>query len=154
MRVPPTERRGRVHTSSVSVAVVDDVKADVSINKKDVKITYNRSSGPGGQRRDKTETCVTLYHYPTQIKIVCQKYSYRQKNEERAWELLKERVIKKRKENSDSQNHRQRENQIGIGGRLDKKRTYRVIDDIVIDHKTGKQISIKEWRKGKITKLH
>ena len=154
MRVPPTEKRGRVQTSSVSVAVVDDVDVDVSVNKRDVKTTYSKSSGSGGQRRDKTETCVTLYHYPTQIRVMCQDTPGKHKNEAKAWSELERRIAEKKSKDSKANQHSTRHDQIGKGGRAKKRRTYRVTDGAVQDHQTGKSIRLKDWEKGKVEKLH
>ena len=154
MRVPPTEKRGRVQTSSVSVAVVDHLEVDVNIDKKEVKTTYSRGTGPGGQHKNKVETCVTLYHYPTGIRVMCQDSRSKLKNESMAWEELKKRVEEVETKKAKSKISNDRNSQIGMGGRLKKRRTYRVIDGTVEDHITKKSIRFKDWERGKVGKLH
>ena len=154
MRVPPTEKRGRVHTSSVSVAVVDKLDDSIDIQKSDVKTVYALGTGPGGQHRNKTETCVTLYHYPTQIRVMCQDSRSKHKNEAKAWEELTRRVQELKLQENKSKTYSDRNSQIGLGGRGEKRRTYRVTDGTIEDHITGNKMRLKDWEKGKVEKLH
>lgn len=155
MRVPPTEKRGRVHTSSVSVALLEGVsKTEVEVDRNDVTEYITRGSGNGGQHRNKVETCVTLLHHPTGIKVMCQDSRKKTDNQKNAWKELLRR-LSELEFSKNKQNQKQtRIDQIGHGGRGEKIRTYRCIDDVVIDHITGKRISIKDFERGKISKLH
>lgn len=120
MRVPPTEKRGRVQTSSVSVAVVDELNVSTVINKKDVEVFYTRGSGAGGQHRNKVETCVTLHHKPSGIRVMCQDSRSKIKNEEIAWTELKRRIDELETYKAESKISNDRKSQIGTGGRLKK----------------------------------
>jgi peptide chain release factor 1 len=154
MRVPPTEKRGRVHTSSVSVAVVNHIESNLDFNKSDVEVFYTRGSGSGGQHRNKVETCVNLHHIPSGIRVMNQDSRSKQKNEEKAWQELKRRIEEKEVQKNQTLTSSERKNQIGTGGRLKKRRTYRVTEGMVQDHITGKSIRIKDWERGKIQDLH
>jgi peptide chain release factor 1 len=124
----------------------------VEINKSEVKREYTRDSGPGGQHRNKTESCVVLTHYPTGIKVKraekCQ-----HKNERDAWKELTERVNNFYETGYDGEVVEKRREQIGNGNRGDKRRTYRVQDNLVIDHITGKTAKLKDILRGKINNL-
>jgi len=154
MRVPPTEKRGRVHTSSVSVAVVNQLTVDVSIDKSEVETFYTRGSGAGGQHRNKVETCVNLHHIPTGIRVMNQDTRSKHRNEERAWDELQNRLEEQQQQKNHTKTSKARKSQIGTGGRLKKRRTYRVTDGTVQDHQTGKSIRMKDWERGKVEKLH
>lgn len=154
MRVPPTEKRGRVHTSSVSVAVVNQLTLDVVIDKSEVEIHYSRGTGPGGQHKNKVETCVKLHHIPTGIRVMNQDTRSKSRNEERAWDELQKRLEEQQQAANNSKTSNARKSQIGTGGRLKKRRTYRVTDGTVQDHQTGKSIRMKDWERGKVEQLH
>lgn len=151
LRIPPTEKRGRTQTSIITVAIIDPTKIfEYKINREEVEKHYTRSSGPGGQNVNRRSTCVQLTHIPSGIQIKCQDTRDQKKNEEIAWIRLEEKlkIIEIEKiTNSISEN---RFNQIGNSGRSIKKRSYRVKENLVIDHETGKTCTFKEFSKGEI----
>lgn len=153
-RVPPTERRGRVHTSSITIAVLDiNEKKEVNIDYSEIERIYTKGTGPDGQHKNKTETCVILKHIPTQISVRIDGRS-RKQNEKEAWKILKERIQELQDSNLQTKNFKIKRDQVGNGTRGDKRRTYRLQDDKVIDHITKKKTSYKNILKGKIKLLH
>ena len=152
-RVPPTEKKGRVHTSSITVAIleVNDYK-DVEIRPDEIRIETTRGSGPGGQHRNTTDSTVVITHISTGIKVVrngrCQ-----HKNKEEGLVEMKKRVNDFYRTGYDNASSEERRDQIGNGDRGDKRRTYRVKDAIVIDHVTDKSASLKDILRGKIELL-
>ena len=153
-RVPPTERSGRVHTSTITVAVLGaEEKKEFKLDKSQVTINFTRSRGKGGQNVNKVESCVQLIHHPTGIVIRSEDSRDREKNLVMAWERLSERLKKVFDEEIEKNHNKNRTNQIGSGERSDKKRTYREKDDRVVDHETGKEASLKQFMKGKLELL-
>lgn len=153
-RIPPTEKRGRVHTSSITVAVLDkDEYHEVKILPHEVSITYSKGTGAGGQNRDKNMSCVIITHLPTGIKA-SKNSRHQHKNKEAAMEEITKRVNYFYKTGHIQEEVDDRRDQIGKGNRGDKRRTYRVKDNIVIDHVTGKTARYKDIIKGKITLLN
>ncbi len=153
-RIPPNERRGRVHTSSITVSVLDKSDFDkkcVIINLTDVDTKYTRGSGNGGQKRNKTETVVVLTHRPSGIVVRSETQRTQHQNEQIAWEILKEKLQLVQDTNSMSSLRNKR---IVHTDRSDKRRTYRLQDGFVIDHITNKRADSKQILKGKIELLH
>lgn len=152
-RVPPTERKGRVHTSSITVAILDvnDYK-EVEIRPDEIRIETTRGSGSGGQRKNVTDNCVVMTHLATGLKVV-RDGRQQHKNKEDALEELTKRVNNLYRTGHDGEVTNERREQIGDGARSDKRRTYRVKDSIVIDHITGKTASLKDVMRGKIELL-
>ena len=124
------------------------------LNRNDVDRKYTRGSGNGGQKRNKVETVCVLTHRPTGLIVRCEDHRTREKNEEEAWNRLEERLSGMHDEKLGMQQRETRFNQIGFGNRNDKRRTYREQDGFVIDHVSGKRITIKELYKGNIVSLH
>ena len=154
IRIPPTERKGRTHTSTITIAVLDaSIKPEFILDKSEVTTNYTRSRGKGGQNVNKVESCVQLIHKPTGIVIRSEDSRDREKNEVAAWERLTEKLKKIFDDNLKQEYNTKRNNQIGSGERSDKKRTYRDKDDKVIDHETGKTSSLKQFMKGKLELL-
>ncbi len=152
-RVPPTENKGRVHTSSITVAILDDKQfEEVEITPDEYRIETTRGTGNGGQKRNKTESCVVITHLLTGIKVRRDSRS-QSKNKEAALLELTERVNNFYRTGYDEVNVEERRDQIGNGKRGDKRRTYRVKDDLVKDHITNKSTSLKNILKGKIELL-
>ena len=152
-RVPPTERKGRVHTSSITVAILQENEyKEVELRPDEYRLETTRGSGPGGQHRNTTDSTVVITHIATGIKVVrngrCQ-----HKNKEEGLVEMKKRVNEFYRTGHDNANSEERRNQIGEGSRGDKRRTYRVKDDIVIDHITGKTANLKDILRGKINLL-
>ena len=154
-RVPPTEKSGRVHTSTVKVVIVEKYENDVSveINEKDIKKEYTRGHGKGGQHKNKVSTCVVLTHMPTGIKVRIDGRD-RAKNEKEARKILTERLQKQKDDKFKTELASNIGEQIGTFRRGDKIRTYREQDNQVNDHITGKTATLKEIEKGFINLLH
>lgn len=146
-RIPPTEKRGRVHTSTVTVAVMDIVEFSSSFSEDDVEFQRSRGTGPGGQHRNVTESCVVAIHKPTGITVKADMRS-QHRSKEIALRVLQERVFELEKQAETSKRSEIRKNQVGSGMRGDKIRTYRSQDNQVTDHRTGKQWQLKKWMKG------
>jgi len=152
-RIPPTERKGRVHTSSITVALMEenDYK-EVEIHPSEYRLETTRGTGPGGQHRNTTDSTVIVTHEATGIKVVrngrCQ-----HKNKEEALVELKKRVNDFYRSGHDNEASEQRKDQIGKGDRGDKRRTYRVKDGVLIDHIKEKTANIKDIYRGKIQLL-
>jgi peptide chain release factor 1 len=155
VRVPPTEKYNRVQTSFITVAVMNsENKSDFKLNRNDVVKNYIRSGKKaGGQNLNKVNSCVQLTHIPTGIQVKSQETRDQYKNEIRAWEILIEKLkyIEDQKKYEETKNFRN--DQIGEGGRGLKRRTYRIREDLVIDHITGKTCRWRDILKGKIELL-
>lgn len=147
-RTPPNEKRGRVHTSTVTVAVFDSNDPTVPpLDYSSVDISTTKGSGPGGQHRNKTESCVVVTHRPTGITVRIDGRSQHQ-NKQAAMKLLAARVQEHNLNVAVAQQDKQRRAQVGSGMRGDKVRTYRTQDDQVNDHRTGQRWRLRDWVKG------
>lgn len=147
-RIPPTERDGRVHTSTVTVAVLGCGPA-ISVHEidmKDVRIDVSRGSGPGGQHRNKVNSCVTMLHRPTGITARVDGRD-QHRNRQVAIEVLRARVLQYRTDKMTAAVAEIRRGQIGSGMRGDKVRTYRVRDNQMMDHVTGEKKRLSDWIK-------
>lgn len=153
-RVSPTEKRGRVHTSSITVALIPEEEYKFKLNEDEIDRKYTRSSGKGGQHRNKVETCVVLTHKPTGIQVRIGNNRERHRNEEIAWEEMERRIKEIYFSKLKGNEVNNRREQIGNGSRGDKRRTYRVKDDLVIDHITNKKVKLKEILKGNLELIH
>ena len=154
LRVPPTEKRGRTQTSIITVALVDpNDKLEFSLNRNEVDRQYTRSGGKGGQNVNKVSSCVILTHRPSGIQIKCQDTRDQYKNEEIAWQRLEERLKSIEEVKWNKKVYQNRLDQVGSGSRSDKKRSYRIKEDLVIDHETGKQCSFRDFSRGKLELL-
>ena len=144
IRIPPTERKGRTQTSVISVALIDpNDEFKYKMDRSGVIKNYIRGTGNGGQAINKTSSCVQLVHKSTGIMVKCQETRDRSKNEELAWIKLEEKLKDIDKQKYESNLYYKRFDQIGYSDRSDKRRTYRIKDDIVTDHITGKSCYIK-----------
>ena len=137
-RVPETEAQGRIHTSTVTVAVlpeVDDV--EVEINPADIKFETCKSSGAGGQHINKTESAIRLYHKPSGIVIECQDERSQFKNKDKALKLLKAKLYDMKRQEQHDKIATERKSQVGTGDRSERIRTYNYPQNRVTDHRIG-----------------
>jgi peptide chain release factor 1 len=142
-RVPPTERKGRVHTSTVTVAVIDESAPLIKVLDADLKIEWYSGTGAGGQYRNKHQNSCRITHLPTGITAKAECRS-RTNSLEQARAAIQQRVDNETKRCYNSIIASDRKSQVGTGMRGDKIRTYRFQDDQVQDHITGKRSSVKK----------
>ena len=152
-RIPPTERRGRVHTSTVTVAVIPDSPSGFRLNLSEVTIETYRAGGKGGQHRNKTETAIRARHLPTGLVACAASEKSQKQNKRSALKVLAARLASQEAAQAASATNRSRRAQIGGGARGDKRRTYRERDDRVTDHKTGRRTRLSKLRRGDWSEL-
>lgn len=152
-RVPPTERKGRVQTSTVTVAVFEVLEqARFALHDADIEIFTTKDSGPGGQHRNKTESCVVMRHRPTGIEAKASTKSQHD-NRRLAREVLESRVREHYASVANAKASEQRKRQVGSGQRGDKIRTYREQDNTVSDHRSGQKARLSDLRSGDFRKI-
>jgi peptide chain release factor 1 len=148
-RIPPSEKRDRVHTSTITVAVLaepDD--RELVIAERDLDWAYSRGSGAGGQHRNKTESAVDLTHLPTGIVVHCESERSRLQNRAIALAQLRARIFAEKRATEERHRAAERRAQVGSGMRGDKRRTIRCQEGVVVDHPTGKTMRLREYLRG------
>ena len=137
-RVPVTESQGRVHTSAATVAVLPEAEeVDVALDPNDLAIDVYRSSGPGGQSVNTTDSAVRVTHVPTGIVVTCQDEKSQLQNKDKALRILRSRLLQLERERQEAEMSSTRRDQVKGGGRSEKVRTYNFKENRVTDHRVG-----------------
>lgn len=142
-RVPETETAGRIHTSTVTIAVLPEAKeVDVQINPSDLRIDVYRSSGAGGQHVNTTDSAVRITHIPTGVVVACQEERSQHKNKAKAMKVLQSRILAAQVERQEAEMSKERKLQVGTGMRAEKVRTYNYPQNRVSDHQV--EVTLKK----------
>ncbi|HDH31332.1 MAG TPA: PCRF domain-containing protein [Candidatus Wolfebacteria bacterium] len=151
-RIPKTEKTGRIHTSTASVAIIPEIEPkEIQINNNDLEISFFRSSGPGGQNVNKVETAVRILHKPTRLVVASQAGRSQYKNRETAMSILRAKIYEQKQIEEQKNLGTLRREQIGTADRSEKIRTYNFPQDRITDHRIGKKFhNIEEILNGNL----
>ena len=154
-RIPVTESQGRIHTSAASVAVfpeADDIEIEIDPN--DLRVDVFRSSGPGGQSVNTTDSAVRLVHFPTGITVTCQDEKSQHKNKTKAMKVLKSRLFEQKRIEKEAEESASRKSMVSTGDRSAKIRTYNYPQGRVTDHRINLTLyKLEEIINGNIQEL-
>ncbi len=154
-RVPATEANGRIHTSTVTVAVLPEAEeVDVEIRPEDLEISVCRASGPGGQGVNTTDSAVQMHHKPSGLTVFCADERSQQKNKAKALKVLRSRLLKAKEEEEHAKYAANRKGQIGTGDRSERIRTYNFPQNRLTDHRINLTLhNLPQVMEGHITEL-
>lgn len=154
-RVPETESGGRIHTSTVTVAVLPEAEeVDFEINTDDLRIDVYRASGAGGQHINKTESAVRITHIPTGVVVACQSERSQHQNKEAAMKILRSKLYEEMERKKNQELASERKNQVGTGDRSERIRTYNYPQGRVTDHRIGLTLhKLEQVLNGELTEL-
>lgn len=154
-RVPETESQGRVHTSTVTVAVLPEAEdVEVEIREEDIRVDVYRSSGAGGQKVNKTETAIRITHFPTGLVVTCQDERSQLKNKDKAFKVLRSRLYDYYSSQNQSAYDEHRKSLVGRGDRSERIRTYNFPQGRVTDHRIGLSVyNLNEFIMGDIGEM-
>jgi len=153
-RIPPTERKGRVHTSTITVAILPvPSERDVVLLDKDLQWSFCRAGGSGGQHVNKTDSAVQLTHIPTGLQIRCEAERSQTQNKVTALALLRARIQEQTTQQNAQSRNADRKAQVGGGARGDKTITLRLQEDQVVHHETGKRTTATRYMAGYLEDL-
>ncbi|MCA9491218.1 MAG: hypothetical protein KC621_14910 [Myxococcales bacterium] len=152
--MPPNEKRGRVHTSTVTVAVMREPTAtEVRLDERDLDFRTCRGSGAGGQHRNTSDTAVQLTHLPTGLRVRVESERSQLQNKASARALLGAKLLELERNRLDGDRNRDRREQVGSGMRADKRRTIALQRGQVTDHVTGRTIDARSYLRGGVESL-
>ena len=154
-RIPETESKGRVHTSTITVAIMPEVDDfDIELKESDLEIKATRASGAGWQHVNKTDSAIHMTHIPTGISVFCQDWRSQHKNKEKAYQILRSKIYAMEEEKRAQERWEARLAQVGSGERSEKIRTYNYPQDRITDHRIGQNFSwipiVMMWKLGPI----
>lgn len=154
-RVPVTEANGRIHTSTITVAVLPEVEdVEVHINESDLDIDTYRASGAGGQHINKTESAIRITHRPSGIVVTCQDQRSQHKNKDKAMRVLRAKLFEQAQEQMTSEYAEKRKSQVGTGDRSERIRTYNYPQGRITDHRIGFTVyKLDDFLDGDLTEL-